>query len=142
MTLIVDAGPLVAAAISTDRHNRACKALLARGVGPLLVPQLVVAEVAYLLADRLGPAAETAFVAAIAAGELEVEPVAADEWARVHELVKRYEDLPLGVTDASVVVLAERLGHTTVASLDHRHLAVVQPAHVERLSLVPQLGDT
>ncbi|CAN5198895.1 hypothetical protein BH23ACT9_BH23ACT9_00450 [soil metagenome] len=137
MTLIVDAGPLVAAAIRTDRHNASCKALLAGASRPLIVPQLVVAEVAYLLADRLGPRAETAFVAAIAAGELEIEPVAADEWSRIHELVDRYEDLPLGVTDASVVVLAERLGLTTVASLDHRHLGVVQPAHADRLTLVP-----
>ena len=47
------------------------------------------------------------------------------------ELVETYADLPLGAIDASVVALAERLGLTTVATLDRRHFTVVRPKHVE-----------
>lgn len=66
-----------------------------------------------------------------------VEPIGAAEWPRVAELVETYVDLPLGLVDASVVAIAERLGQTRVASLDHRHLGVVRPRHCERLELVP-----
>ncbi|MGI8576134.1 MAG: hypothetical protein ACR2MA_12600 [Egibacteraceae bacterium] len=62
---------------------------------------------------------------------------AADHWARVVDLVERYAELPLGIVDASVVTLAERLDQTRVASLDHRHLGIVRPAHCARLELVP-----
>ena len=70
-------------------------------------------------------------------GELVAEPVLESEWDRIHELMERYLDLPLGMADASLVSLAERLNVDTVASLDHRHLGVVQLAHARRLTLVP-----
>ncbi len=47
-----------------------------------------------------------------------------------------YVDLPLGGTDASVVAMAERYHQGRVASLYHRHLAVVRPTHVSALELV------
>jgi hypothetical protein len=39
--------------------------------------------------------------------------------------------------DASIIAMAERLGVTTILTTDHRHFAVVRPAHCERLRLVP-----
>ncbi|MDQ3092152.1 MAG: VapC toxin family PIN domain ribonuclease, partial [Actinomycetota bacterium] len=45
--------------------------------------------------------------------------------------------LPLGTVDASVVATAERLGIAEVATLDHRHLSVVRPRHVDALTLLP-----
>jgi predicted nucleic acid-binding protein len=135
--LIVDAGPLYAAAATGDNHHGRCVELLAGAEGPLLVPELVVCEVGYLLSDRIGAHAELAFARALARGELIAEPVGDDEWERVAELVERYADLPLGLTDASLVALAERYGAKEIASLDHRHLAVVKPKHTARLTLLP-----
>jgi uncharacterized protein len=135
--LIVDAGPLYAAAATRDKHHERAVRLLARSARPLLVPTLVVTEVSYLLSDRIGPHAELAFAGAVAAGELLVEPVLDSEWARIAELTEQYLDLPLGMTDASVVALAERHGLDRIASFDHRHLATVRPRHVERFTLVP-----
>lgn len=57
--------------------------------------------------------------------------------ARIAELVGAYQDLPLGAVDASVIPTAERLGLTQVATLDRRDFAVVRPAHVEALDLLP-----
>ena len=66
-----------------------------------------------------------------------VEPVHERDWHRIAELVDTYLDLPLGIVDASVVAIAERLGQTRIASLDHRHLGVVRPRHCDRFELVP-----
>ena len=46
-------------------------------------------------------------------------------------------DLHLGTVDASVIALAERLGVTTIATLDWRHFTVVRPRHVEAFRLLP-----
>lgn len=135
--LIVDAGPLYAAADRRDAEHERCREFLAAAARPLVVPHLVIAEVAHLLASRLGPRAELALAESLMAGELLVEPVLETEWARIHELMAAYLDLPLGMADASLVVLAERCQADTVASLDLRHLAVVRPAHVPALTLVP-----
>jgi uncharacterized protein len=135
--LIVDAGPLYAAAAKEDNDHQRCVELLASAEGPLLVPELVVCEVGYLLHDRIGPHAELAFAKALAQGELISEPVGDHEWGRVAELVEQYEDLPLGMADASLVALAERHRVRDIASLDHRHLGVVKPKHTERFTLLP-----
>ena len=135
--LIVDAGPLVAAADADDRDHDRCVELLSTARGPLLVPALVVAEVAYLLGTRIGPQSELAFAQSIADGELVAEPVLDPEWPRVAELTERYVDLPLGIVDAALVVLAERHRAETIASLDHRQFTTVRPAHVKSFRLVP-----
>src|SRR5688500_13014210 len=116
--LIVDAGPLYAAADTADRHHEACAELLTSTRPPLVVPQLVVAEVAYLLGARLGQVAEAAFAEAFVSGGLTTEPVLTGDWRRIHQLVRQFADLGLGIVDASVVVLAERLGATTIATPD------------------------
>jgi len=96
-----------------------------------------VTEVAYLLAGRLGVDAEIRFLGDFAAGNLISEPVAGEDWLRIAELVGRYRDLPLGTVDASVVAAAERLHVTQIATLDHRHFAVVRPAHAPAFELLP-----
>lgn len=105
--------------------------------GPLIVPQLVVTEVAYLLETRLGAEAEIRFLGDLAAGNLIAEPVRPADWIRIAELVGGYRDLPLGTVDASVVTTAERLGLVQLASLDRRHFTVVRPAHAPAFELVP-----
>jgi predicted nucleic acid-binding protein len=135
--LIVDAGPLVAVADSRSREHSACRKLLEEHPGPLIVPTLVIAEVAYLVQGRLGTRAEALFLGALAEGALIVEPVHPADWTRILDLVQRYSSLPLGTTDASVLACAERLGCAEVATLDRRHFTVVPPGHIDVLTLLP-----
>lgn len=135
--LVVDAGPLVAAAATRDRNHERCVALLSEAERPLVVPALVVTEVAYFLGDRIGHQGELAFARSLRDGELLVEPVEPSDWARIAELLGEYADLPLGIVDASVVAACERLGALTLATLDRRHFSVVRPRHCQTLTLVP-----
>ena len=82
------------------------------------MPVLVVTEVAYLLASRVGAETEVRFLGDLAAGELVPEPVAPMDWLRIAELVAAYRDLPLGTVDASIVAAAERHDASTIATLD------------------------
>ena len=77
------------------------------------------------------------FLGDLAAAAFIVEPLVASDWLRVAELVAGYRDLPLGTVDASVVTTAERLGITTLATLDHRHFRVVRPLHLDSFELLP-----
>jgi uncharacterized protein len=99
------------------------------------VPTLVITEVVYLLATRLGTEPEVRFLGDLAAGAFTVEPVVAADWLRIAELVARYRDLPLGTVDASVVTTAERLNITDIATVDRRHFSVVRPHHVAAFTL-------
>lgn len=135
MICVVDSGPLYAAADLDDDDHEACTAALSVLGRLLVVPAMVVAEVTYLIGTRLGPQAEADFLASLSAHE--VEAPLPDEWPRIAEMVKRYADFPLGGTDASVAVLAERLRTPLVATLDRRHFQALRPLHCEAFEIVP-----
>lgn len=101
------------------------------------MPQLVVAEVAYLVESRIGAEAEVKFIGDLAVGNFTTDPVLPGDWLRIAELVAQYRDLPLGTVDASVVATAERLEIATIATLDRRHFSVVRPAHVTAFEILP-----
>lgn len=98
---------------------------------------LVITEVTYLLATRLGVEPEVRVLGDLAAGSFSIESVAPADWLRIAELVARYRDLPLGTVDASVVAAAERLGITEIATVDRRHFGVVRPDHTGAFTLLP-----
>lgn len=136
MLAVVDTGPLYAAVDADDQeHQRSLDVLQMPGIR-LFVPAMVVAEAAYLIGTRLGPAVEAAFLAGLS--ELEVVAPAPGDWQRIAQLVERYGDFPLGATDASVVVLAERLSTDTIITLDRRHFAAVRPNHCPAWRLLPE----
>jgi predicted nucleic acid-binding protein len=135
--VIVDTGPLVAAADRADSWHRKCAEFLAAATAPLLVPPTVVTEVCYMVARTGGGEAEAAFLRLFGEGLLTFVELDPADLGRMADLTERYSDFPLGCVDASVVAVAERLGITEVATLDRKHFGVVRPRHVERFTLLP-----
>jgi uncharacterized protein len=88
------------------------------------VPGLVLAEVDYFLRDER-PAMK-AFMDDLARGAFTYAAPSVDQLARAMEIDRRYDDLGLGLVDASVVVLAEDLGIRRLATRDVRHFAAVR----------------
>ena len=135
--IIVDAGVLIAATDVDDDHHEACSRLFVERGSEFIVPATVVVEVCWMLAGHVSTAVEAEFLDSIAEGELRVEILDRVDYARASELVTIYGDFPLGMVDASVVAMAERLNISEVATLDHRHFNVVRPQHVESFTLLP-----
>jgi predicted nucleic acid-binding protein len=132
---IVDAGPLYAAADADDRDHAACVEALSRADLRLVLPALVIAEATYFVGGRLGGAAESTFLQAMA--ELDVEGPSNADLTRMAELVAQYADFPLGGTDASVIALAERLNANVILTLDRRHFAAVTPRGGNAFEVLP-----
>ena len=124
----------------SDPFHDPCLELLEGWRGTLFIPQTVVAEVGYMVGDRIGALAEARFVQDLVSGALLSARIESGDWERIAELVWTYRDMPLGTTDASVVAIAERMGVTQIATLDHRHFSAVQPGHCEAFELLPDLG--
>jgi uncharacterized protein len=134
--LLVDTNILLTAAdTSTPEHHR-CVGVLDEHAD-IAVTAPVVFETAWMIESRLGAAAEAVFVGSIAAGELQVIDLTSADWVRCRDLIAAYRDLSLGLVDASVIAVAERLGVTTVATLNRRDFSVVRPSHCEALTLLP-----
>lgn len=102
-----------------------------------MIPVLVLGEVEWFLRRHSGGAAWTTLIDDAADGLYQIAPPEEADLTRAAELERQYADLGLGIVDASVIALCERLGETKVATLDHRHFSVVRPLHCERLELLP-----
>ena len=91
-----------------------------------------------MISREAGPHVEAVFLRELAASpRFELASLGNDDLLRMAELVEKYADFPLGGSDASVIAVAERFGVTTVATLDIRHFAAVQPSHAPSFTLVP-----
>lgn len=137
MTLVLDAGPLVALADRNDRWQPKVEELLRNEPGRLVVPAPVSAEADYLIGRRVGAGARRAFLADLAAGRFEVLGLDRGEHALAARLDERYADLDLGLADLSVLVIAHRIATTRLATFDERHFRAVTSVAGEPLTLLP-----
>ena len=53
------------------------------------------------------------------------------------DLVRRHRDLEIGLADASVAVLAGRLGTTRVLTFDQRHFRALAPVQGGSFTILP-----
>ena len=103
------------------------------------VPGLVLAEVDYFLRDER-PAMK-AFMDDLARGAFTYAAPSVDQLARAMDIDWRYDDLGLGLVDASVVVLAEDLGIRRLATRNVRHFAAVRLRDGSAFELVVHPND-
>ena len=90
-----------------------------------------------MLHRRLGAEHEVDFLDALLGGAFEIVDLLHADYSRAAYLVETYENLSLGFVDAAIVAVAERMGVTRVATLNHRDFAVVRPGHVSHFTLLP-----
>lgn len=135
--ILIDTGVILAVADASDADHDRCDELLAANPAALVVPTPMIVEVSWLIEDRIGPAAEASFLRSVTTGELRRIDLTDTDWDRCVDLVERYADMGLGLVDASVVAVAERLGIAAIATLNHRDFTVVRPRHVEAFELLP-----
>ena len=103
----------------------------------LIIPGLVLAELDYWCHERLTPDVWLAFLDDVLGGAYGVEHPTHGDLERARELQRTYADLEVGVVDASVLAVTERLGESKLATLDHRHFGTMRPRHADALELLP-----
>ncbi len=136
--ILADTGAVFALLDRDDSWHPRIAAFWERHADQIRLPETILAEVAYLLASRIGSRAESLFLHALAEGEFVLEPFVADEdMGRVAELVRQYEAAAIGFVDASIVASAERVLVTTLLTTDRRHFPAVRPRHTPSFRLEP-----
>lgn len=137
MTLLIDAGPLVALADPDEPQRDRILELLTHEPGALLIPAPTTAEIDYLLGERFGHVARRAFLRDLVAGRLTVASLDRDDYATIVGLEARYEDLQLGLADCAVVALADRYRTDRILTFDDRHFRAVTPLSGGAFTLLP-----
>ena len=126
MALVLDTGVLFAAIDADDPAHDVCEDLLLASTEQLVIPAAVLVELDYWVRKTSTADAWLTFCEDVEAGEYIVYPLDAALLIAAARLEQRYNDLPLGLVDASVIATCETLGERKVATLDRRHFGVVR----------------
>jgi uncharacterized protein len=137
LALVLDTSVLLAGLDAADADHSRCAGLILESRENLVVPALVLSELDYWCHQRLTGAVWLAFLEDLLAGSYRLESPTYADLERCQEIQRTYDDLAVGVVDASILALVERLGESKLATLDHRHFATMRPGHTTALDLVP-----
>lgn len=118
--IAIDAGFVYALADRRDAwHARAILQLPTQEEG-WITTWPVLAETCHLLSRRLGPEYAALLLDDAAAGSFGIWNPPADQMARLPLLMRKYAKLPMDLADATLILLAEHLGHGRILSTDQR----------------------
>lgn len=118
--IIADTGFWLALIDRQDAYHQLAKQALQRYDEPLITTWCVMTETCYLLLSRKGIQAQIAFMASYEQTLFTVFDLNQGHGARIAQLMQKYADLPMDLADASLVILAEHLGHGRIFSVDQR----------------------
>ena len=135
--MIVDTSALLAFFDTDEPDHEAVTTVVETVTEPLVVSPYVLAELDYLVASRLGVAAELAVLRELAGGAWDLAVFGTADLAQAHAVVERYADQSIGLADASIVILAARYQTRTVVTLDRRHFGVVRPIDGGSFKILP-----
>jgi predicted nucleic acid-binding protein len=106
-----------------DRRDNLHEKVCGYAVGlnePLITTVPVVTEVCYLLQTRCGAHYSAEFLLAQGDGLFQLFMIGETEFLKMALLMHQYADLPMDLADASLILLAEYLGHGRIVSTDRR----------------------
>ncbi|MCP4702490.1 MAG: PIN domain-containing protein [Gammaproteobacteria bacterium] len=121
--IIVDAGFFIAIGNRRDSyHELAIQRMqeLSEQAERFITTCAVVTEASYLIFQRGGRKAQRNFIERYQNGLFEVFNLEVFHAPQINRLMDKYADLPMDLADASLVILAEHLGHGRILSTDQR----------------------
>lgn len=131
--IVADSGAMIALIDADDRHHHVMAELFEHDPSAWVLPWAILPEVDYLLATHVGEPAADAFRDDLASGAFAVEWGTDNDLARAQALCTQYEALRLGLVDAVVAAVAERLGAEAIATIDLRDFGALRLAGAPKL---------
>jgi predicted nucleic acid-binding protein len=126
VAIIADAGGIYGLYDRRDSAHARIRAVVERERDHILIPSPILGEIDYLLRARIGVQALSRFLTDIRVGAFEVEAITGGDLERCAVLVAKYSNLDLGLCDASVIAVAERLRVDRILTVDERDFRIVR----------------
>jgi uncharacterized protein len=136
METIADTGFIVALLNQLDEKHQEVVPIY-RQQQTILIPQTVLAEVAYLLGRDAGISTVIAFLRGLPKSHFRVISLTNADLSRISDILSQYADSRIDFVDASVMAVAERLSITTILTLDQRDFRLFRPRHCQNFELLP-----
>ena len=135
-TVIADTGFIVALTNISDSKHDVVKSVYLKQQN-ILMPQTVLAEVAYLVGREAGIKNVSTFLKGLTASRFSLIALTTEDILRIAEILEQYVDSRIDFVDASVMAMAERLNINTILTLDYRDFSLFRPEHCDAFILMP-----
>jgi predicted nucleic acid-binding protein len=119
--ILVDTSAALQLASSTAQRHAEVVTVVEDLAGPFLLSPFVLAELDYMLGKRHGQTAQLALLDEVAEGAYELAQFDRGDVDSATKVIRQYEDLRIGLADASIVVLAAKHQTVDVLTFDARH---------------------
>ncbi len=103
----------------------------------ILLPQTVLAELAYLVGRNAGVTTVVAFLQGLSASRFSLVALTDQDIIRVAQILDEYADSRIDFVDASVMAIAERYGIKKIFTLDQRDFRLYRPQHCDSFEILP-----
>ncbi len=117
MTLC-DAGPLFALVDKKQPEHASIRKALAQLSMPLITTWPCLTEAMYLALNRGGWVMQKQLIKLLLDGMLIVYEIQQRDYPRLSQLLQKYQDRPMDLGDATLVIAAERLGVKQILTID------------------------
>jgi predicted nucleic acid-binding protein len=134
--VVADTGFIVALLNEADEWHEQSKVQYTH-YAPILMPQTVLAEVAYLVGREAGIANVVAFLKGLPESRFRLVSLTANDIHRVAEILDQYADSRIDFVDATVMTIGERYDCRIVLTIDRRDFQIFRPNHCEWFELLP-----
>ena len=137
ISAVADTGFVVALLNRLDTMHRSVMTIYFSQTSAILLPQTVLAEVAYLVGRNAGITTVVSFLRGLSASRFRLVALTEQDIERVAEILADYADSRIDFVDASVMAVAERFGSTKILTLDQRDFRLFRPRHCESFEIIP-----
>lgn len=127
--IIADTGYWYALGNARDRHHDRAVWVSRQLAEDPVTTWPVLTETCHLLQRTLGVDASRRFLVSLESSGVGVFDLGYAHFGRIDALMAQYASLPMDLADASLVLLAEALGHGRILSTDRRDFGVYRWKH-------------
>lgn len=124
--IVIDSSVIYALLDRNDGNHQPAAEWYLASAPALATTPLILAEVDHLAGTRAGSHAQIAFRRDVVAGAYNI-----NWWSHAAResvvIAERYDDLGVGLADASLVALAAKLNVVEIATFDERHFRAMRP---------------
>jgi hypothetical protein len=120
--ILIDTGYWCALANQKDKHHQQAVKISQTLVEEPITTWPVITETSHILQRNLGTQAASFFIKMLEDNEIEIFSIEKAQLLRIQRLMQKCTDLPMDLADASLVILAEEIGHGRILSTDLRDL--------------------
>lgn len=134
--VVADTGFVVALLNKADGWHAQSKEYYGQ-YAPILMPQTVLTEVAYLVGRETGISTVVDFLKGLEKSRFRIVSLTANDIQRVADILDQYADSKIDFVDATVMAIGERFDCKIVLTIDRRDFQIFRPSHRVWFELLP-----